>query len=42
MILTVIDPENPYVAMSAEYIIKPDGSRHFIKNTIKKNQVSFK
>lgn len=41
MTLTVIDPENPYVAMTAEYIIKPDGSRQFIKNNIKKNGVSF-
>lgn len=42
MTLTVIDPQNPYVAMTAEYIIKPDGSRHFIKNNIQKNGVSFK
>lgn len=42
MTLTVIDPDNPYIAMTAEYIIKPDGSRQFIKNNIKKNGVSFK
>lgn len=42
MTITVIDPDNPYVAMTAEYIIKPDGSRQFIKNNIKKNGVSFK
>ena len=41
MTLTVIDPDNPYIAMTAEYIIKPDGSRQFIKNNIKKNGVSF-
>ena len=42
MTITVIDPSNPYVAMTAEYIIKPDGSRQFIKNNINKNGVSFK
>jgi len=42
MTITVIDPQNPYVAMTAEYIIKPDGSRQFIKNNIQKNGVSFK
>lgn len=42
MTLTVIDPDNPYIAMTAEYIIKSDGTRQFIKNNIKKNGVSFK
>ena len=42
MTITVIDPQNPYTAMTAEYIIKPDGSRQFIKNNIKKNGVSFR
>lgn len=42
MTLTVIDPDNPYIAMTAEYIIRSDGSRQFIKNNIKKNGVSFK
>lgn len=37
----VIDPDNPYLYMSAEYIIKPDGSRQFIKNNITKNNIKF-
>lgn len=41
MTLTVVDPENPYVAMTAEYIIKPDGSRQFIRSNIQKNGISF-
>jgi len=40
MTVNVIDPENPYVYMTAQYIIKPDGSRQFIKNNIKKNNVT--
>lgn len=40
--VNVIDQSNPYVYMTAEYIIKPDGSRQFIKNNIKKNNRTFK
>ncbi len=36
---TVVDG---YTTMSCEYIIKPDGSRKFLSNSIKKNGVSFK
>ncbi len=37
----VIDPDNLNSYMSAEYIIKPDGTRKIISNTIKKNGMSF-
>lgn len=39
--INVIDQDNPYIYMTAEYIIKPDGSRQFIKNNIKKNNITF-
>lgn len=39
--INVIDQDNPYIYMTAEYIIKPDGSRQFIKNNIKKNNIKF-
>ena len=39
--INVIDPDNPYVYMTASYIIKPDGSRQFIKNNITKNGINF-
>ncbi len=38
--ITVIDPDNPYIHMTSEYIIKPDGSRQFISNNVKKNNVT--
>lgn len=34
MTITVIDSANPYVVMTAEYIIKSDGSRQMIRNDI--------
>ena len=39
--INVIDQDNPYIYMTAEYIIKPDGSRQFIKNNIQKNNIKF-
>lgn len=39
--VSVIDPDNPYIYMSATYVIKPDGSRQFINNNIQKNGVKF-
>ncbi|MDE5539230.1 MAG: hypothetical protein K2J20_01945, partial [Bacilli bacterium] len=39
--INVINPDNPYLYMTAQYVIKPDGSRQFIKNNIKKNNVTF-
>lgn len=35
----VIDPDNPYIYMTAEYIIKPDGSRKYTINNITKNGI---
>jgi len=40
--IVVIDPDMPYIAMEAEYKIKPDGSREFITNKVQKNGVSLK
>lgn len=37
--VSVIDPDNPYVYMSAEYTIRPDGSRQFTTNNISKNGI---
>ncbi len=36
---SVIDTNNPYVVMTSEYILNPDGSRKFITNNICKNNV---
>lgn len=38
--VTVIDPDSTYKSLTAEYIIKPDGSRQFISNNISRNGVS--
>lgn len=35
----IIDSDNPYVVMRAQYILKPDGSRQFITNNICKNNI---
>ena len=40
--VSVIDTDNPYMVMSAQYIIKPDGTRLMLSNNITKNNVSFK
>jgi len=40
--VTVIDPDNTYKSLSAEYIINPDGARKFISNNISRNGVSLK
>lgn len=35
----IIDADNPYVVMRAEYILRSDGSRQFITNNICKNNI---
>ena len=37
--VSIIDSSNPYVSLNAQYIIRADGSRQFIKNNICKNNV---
>lgn len=37
--VSVIDPDNPYIYMTAEYTLKPDGSRQFTTNNITKNGI---
>ena len=35
----IIDADNPYVVMRAQYILRSDGSRQFITNNICKNNI---
>ena len=35
----IVDSDNPYVVLKAEYILRSDGSRQFITNNICKNGV---
>lgn len=39
--IELIDADNPYFVMSAEYVLKPDGSRVIRKSNIAKNGVKF-
>ena len=36
---SVIDPDNPYMVLSSQYILRSDGSRQFLTNNICKNGV---
>ena len=35
----VVDADNPYVRMEAQYILRPDGSRQFLTNNVCKNGI---
>ena len=35
----IIDPDNPYTVLEAEYILRSDGSRQFLRNNICKNNI---
>ena len=39
ILVNVVDSDNPYMIMSARYILNSDGSRHFLSNNICKNNV---
>ena len=39
--LEVIDKDNPYMVMKAEYVLKPDGTRIMRSNNIAKNGIKF-
>ena len=37
--LSIIDADNPYAALTAQYILKADGKRSFIRNNVCKNNI---
>ena len=39
--IEVIDQDNPYFVMTAEYVLNPDGSRVMRSNNINKNGMNF-